>query len=186
MPDSESISESKTFNLWSSESAWLELFQRSRADYRNSRVLDRPTPTHGHKKIDVQEPGLRPSRGACAKFAGRAPRTPPENIRAESVLFVFINVPPTPIVRCAAMYLGRPPPDGGCRALRSVGVMAAAMDLSRLFQRPKYRFHHSPAPLTSLLLFSFTAACLPIHPHPPNLAHVPYTYHASGIDRPEG
>ena len=44
------------------------------------------------------------------------------------------------------MYLGRPPPDGGCQALRSVGVTAAAMDLSRPFQRPKYRFHHITAP----------------------------------------
>ena len=61
--------------------SWFELFQRSRADYRNSRVLDRPTPTHGHKKLDVQEPGLRPSRGACAEFAGRAPRTPPEKYK---------------------------------------------------------------------------------------------------------
>ena len=40
--------------------------------------------------------------------------------------------------------------------------------------------------VASLLFFGFTAACLPIHPHPPNPAHVTYTYHASGIDRPGG
>ena len=91
--------------------------------------------------------------GARARSLPVAPREHPRKyIRAESVLFVFINVHPTPIVRCAAMCLGRPPPDGGHRALRSVGVMAAAMDLSRLFQRPKYRFHHSPAPLFSFFL----------------------------------
>jgi len=104
--------------------------------------------------LDIQEPGLRPGRGPGAEFAGRAACTPKKNIRAESVLFVFINVHPTPIVRCAAMYLGCPPPDGECRALRSVGVMVAAMDLSRLFQRPKYRFHShftSSAPLISFL-----------------------------------
>ena len=65
--------------------------------------------------------------------------------------------------------------------------MAAAMDLSRLFQEAKIPisqpFHKLRA---SLLFFGFTAACLPIHPHPPNPAHVPYTYHASRIDRPEG
>ena len=111
-------------------------------------------PYEGGKTPDEQEPGLRPGRGVGAEFAGRAPRTPQKNIRALSLLFVFVNVHPTPIVRCAAIYLGRPPPDGGCRALRSVGVMAAAMDLSRLFQRPKYRFTShftSSAPLSSFL-----------------------------------
>ena len=34
----------------------------------------------------------------------------------------------------------------GLQTLRSVGVTVAAMDLSRPFQRPKYRFHHSTAP----------------------------------------
>ena len=105
-------------------------------------------------------------------------------MRDESVLFVFINVHPTPIVRCAALYLGCPPPDGECRALRSVGVTAAAMDLSRPFQRPKYRFHHSTAPLISF--YTITTACLPIYPPPPNSAHAPEIYHASDIDRPRG
>ena len=88
----------------------------------------RTASTHGHKRPDVQEPGLHSGLGACAEFAGRAPRTPQRNIRAESVLFVFVTVPPGPWVRCAALRLGRRSPDGGRRALRSVGVMDAAMD----------------------------------------------------------
>ena len=159
----------------------------SRGERSISRVFYRPEPPQAHKRLDVQEPGLRPGRGPGAEFAGRAACTPKKNIRAESVLFAFINVHPTPIVCCAAMYLGCPPPDGECRALRSVGVMVAAMDLSRLFQRPKYRFHQPFHQLrASHLFFGFTAACLPIHPHPPNPAHVPFTYHASRIDRPGG
>ena len=161
--------------------------QVSRGKRRTSRDFYCTTSTQAHKKPDVQEPGLSPGQGACAEFAGRAPRTPKKNMKAESVLFVFINVHPTPIVRCAALYLGCPPPDGECRALRSVGVTAAAMDLSRLFLRAANRFHQPFHQLrASLLFFGFTAACLPIHPHPPNLAHVSYTYHASRIDRPWG
>ena len=161
--------------------------QVSRGKRRTSRCFYRTTSTQAHKKPDVQEPGLSPDRGACAEFAGRAACTPKKNMKAESILFVFINVHPIPIVRCAALYLGCPPPDGECRALRSVGVMIATMDLSRLFQRPKYRFHQPFHQLrASQLFFGFTAACLPIHPHPPNSAHVPFTYHASRIDRPGG
>jgi hypothetical protein len=51
-------------------------FQSSRADRCISRVFGRPMPTRGRKKLDVQEPGLRPGAGAGAEFAGRAPRTP--------------------------------------------------------------------------------------------------------------
>lgn len=159
----------------------------SRADRPIFLRFCRTSSTRAHKKLDVQEPGLRPGPGPDAEFAGRAACAPQKNISAESVLFVFINVHPTPIVRCAEMYLGCPPPDGECRALRSVEVMVAAMDLSRLFQRPKYRFHQPFHQLrASHLFFGFTAACLPIHPHPPNPAHVPFTYHASRIDRPGG
>ena len=114
----------------------------------------------------------------------RAPRTPDDHNNDESVLFVFTNENPGPRVRCAAMYLGCPPPDGECRALRSVEVMVAAMDLSRPFQRPKYRFHHSTAPLLSV--YTIATACLPVHPHPPNSAHASDTYLASDVDRPGG
>ena len=121
--------------------------------------------------------------GARARGAsGRAPRTPDDHNNDESVLFVFTNENPGPRVRCAAMYLGCPPPDGERRALRSVEVMVAAMDLSRPFQRPKYRFHHSTAPLLSV--YTITTACLPIYPPPPNSAHASDTYLASDIDRP--
>ena len=72
----------------------------------------------------------------------------------------------------------------GHQTLRSVGVTVAAMDLSRPFQRPKYRFHHSTAPLISV--YTITIACLPIHPRPPYSAHTPDTYHASDIDRFQG
>ena len=47
---------------------------------------------------------------------------------------------------------------------------------------PKYRFHHSTAPLISV--YTITTACLPIYPRPPNSAHAPDTYLASDIDRP--
>ena len=101
--------------------------------------------------------------GARARsLPGRAACTPKKNIRADSVLFVFINVHPTPIVRCAAMYLGRPPPDGECRELRSVGVMVAAMDLSRLFrgQKTDFSIHFT----SSTPLFSFLASRQPAFP----------------------
>jgi hypothetical protein len=106
----------------------------SRADRPIFLRFCRTSSTRAHKKLDVQEPGLHPGPGPGAEFAGRAACAPQKNIRAESVLFVFINLHPTPIVRCAAVYLRCPPPDGECRALRSVEVMVAAMDLSRLFQ----------------------------------------------------
>ena len=148
-------------------------------------IAQRP---HANPRSSTSRSPVCARAGAGARGAsGRAPRTPDDHNNDESVLFVFINVHPTPIVRCAALCLGRPPPDGGHRALRSVGVMAAAMDLSRIFQRPKYRFHQPFHKLRASLLFlAFTAACLPINPHPPNSAHAPYTYHASGIDRPGG
>ena len=66
--------------------------------------------------------------------------------------------------------------------------MAAAMDLS-LYTLSEVKIPISPAISqlrASLLFFGFTAACLPIHPPPPNPAHVTYTYRASRIDRPEG
>ena len=112
----------------------------------------------------------------------RAPRTPDDHNNDESVLFVFTNVHPTPIVRCVCMNRGRLSPIFGHQTLRSVEVMVAAMDLSRPFQRPKYRFHHSTAPLLSF--YTVTTACLPIYPPPPNSAHASDTYLASDIDRP--
>ena len=107
---------------------------------------------------------MRPGAGPGAEFAGRALRTPPKYIRAESVLFVFINVHPTPIVRCVCMNRVRLSPIFGRQTLRSVGVTAAAMDVSRPFQRPKYRFHHSTAPLISVYTIT-SAAFLSTHAH---------------------
>ena len=86
------------------------------------------------------------------------------------------------MVRCVCMNRRRLSPIFGHQTLRSVEVMVAAMDLSRPFQRPKYRFHHSTAPLLSV--YTITTACLPIYPPPPNSAHASDTYLASDIDRP--
>ena len=69
-------------------------------------------------------------------------------------------------------------------ALRSVGVTAAAMGLSRLFQGPNTDFTTEPRPRP--LSLSTAAAYLPIHPHPPYSAHAPHTYRTRGIDRPRG
>ena len=64
--------------------------------------------------------------GAGARGAsGRAPRTPDDHKHDESFLFVPINVPPGPRVRCAAVCLGRPPPDGGRRGWILAGVVFA-------------------------------------------------------------
>ena len=120
---------------------------------------------HAHIRSSTsRSPGCARARARARSLPVAPCEHPRKYIRAESVLFVFINVHPTPIVRCAAMYLGRPPPDGGCQALRSVGVTAAAMDLSRPFQRPKYRFHHSTAP-SFLPFFTTAAAVLSTHAH---------------------
>ena len=109
----------------------------------------------------------------CARAGARArslPAAPCEHpgfpSDTECVLFVFINVHPTPIVRCAAMYLGRPPPDGECRELRSVGVMVAAMDLSRLFrgQKTDFSIHFTSSNASQLPLFSFLASRQPAFP----------------------
>ena len=141
--------------------------QVSRGKRRISRGFYRTTSTQGHKKPDVQEPGLRPGRGAGAEFAGRAACTPKKNIRAESVLFAFINVHPTPIVCCAAMYLGCPPPDGECRVVRSVGVMIATMDLSRLFQEAKIPISPAISPSPRLSSLFWLHCSLPSHPPAP-------------------
>ena len=65
-----------------------------------------------------------------------------------------------------------------------MGVTAAAMGLSRLFQGANTDFTTEPRP--RLLSFSTAAAYLPIHPHPPYSAHAPHTYRTRGIDRPRG
>ena len=60
--------------------------------------------------------------GARARSLPVAPRAHPGSPSDfEFVLFVPVAVPPGPRVRCAALYLGRPPPEGIGRALRLVG-----------------------------------------------------------------
>ena len=125
----------------------------------------------------------------CAQARARARSLPVAlrehtiNIKgSECVCFVSVNVHPNPIVRCMCMNRRRLSPIFGHQTLRSVEVMVAALDLSRPFQRPKYRFHHSTAPLLSV--YTITTACLPIYPPPPNSAHASDTYLASDIDRP--
>ena len=117
-----------------------------------------------------------------------APREHPLNIKgSECVCFVSVDVHPTSIVRCVCMYRVRLSSNFGRQTLRSVRVTVAAVDLSRLFLGLFFRIStdFTIAPRLSSL-FGSTAACLSVHPHPPNSAHAPYTYQASDIDQPRG
>ena len=140
---------------------------------------------HAHIRSSTsRSPGCARARARARSLPVAPCEHPRKYIRAESVLFVFINVHPTTIVRCVCMNRVRLSPIFGRQTLRSVGVTAAAMDLSRPFQEAKIPISPSTASLISV--YTITTACLPIYPRPPNSAHAPDTYLASDIDRLRG
>ena len=166
----------------------------SRADRPISLRFYRTSSTRAHKKLDVQEPGLHPGPGPGAEFAGRAACAPQKNIRAESVFICFHQFTPNPdsTLRCSVS-----PVSTAGRRVSGVKIRGSYGRRHGPFSAlsgPKLENTDFTSHFTSRasqlrashLFFGFTAACLPIHPHPPNPAHVPFTYHASRIDRPEG